>query len=255
MPARARSLGSRCGFTLIEILIVVVILSVLAATVIPQYTDVTTDAKLNTTVFSLQGMRAQLELYRAQHNGNSPPTLDLLTQVTNESHSTAAGPNTIYGPYMLVIPKDNLANINAVAERGRDPGLRLRRGGRQILLRDWANEIFEKMAPGCELLDQEGETPVYGASLQQQRAKIADPDLTPSARMLAEMAANKEEFYHFALRMSRQHQQHFAERPLAEGELQAFRDTASASHDRQRAIEAADRISFASFLEQYFAQT
>ena len=76
-----------------------------------------------------------------------------------------------------------------------------------------------------------------------------------SMEMLADMEANKEEFYHFALRMSRQHQQHFAERPLAEPELQAFRETASASHEQQRAIEAADRISFASFLEQYFAQT
>ena len=39
-------------------------------------------------------------------------------------------------------------NINVVAERGRDPQLKLRRAGREVLLRDWANEIFEQMTAG-----------------------------------------------------------------------------------------------------------
>ena len=145
-------------------------------------------------------------------------------------------------------------NINAVAERGRDPELRLRRNGREVYLRDWANEIFEQMSAGCDLLDKDADVHFYCDALQRQKAKIADPDLTPSARMLAEMDQNGEEFYHFALRMSRQHQQWFAERPLDQARSRQFEAQAAESFDKQRAIEAADDIPFATFLENYFAQ-
>ena len=145
-------------------------------------------------------------------------------------------------------------NINAVAQRGRDPQLKLRRAGGEILLRDWANEIFEQMSAGCELLDKDVDGFTYRSALQQQRAKITDPDLTPSARMLAEMAENKEEFYHFALRMSQQHQQWFAERPLDAGKLSSFEAAARASIEKQREIEQADDIPFSTFLQNYFAQ-
>jgi glutamate--cysteine ligase len=145
-------------------------------------------------------------------------------------------------------------NINAVAERGRDPQLKLRRAGGDILLRDWANEIFDRMSAGCDLLDKGAEIHFYCDALQKQRAKIADPDLTPSARMLDDMAENKEEFYHFALRKSREHQQWFAERPLEADKLANFRETARSSIEKQHAIEAADDIPFETFMQNYFAQ-
>ena len=145
-------------------------------------------------------------------------------------------------------------NINAVAERGRDPALRLRRGGKDVLLRDWANEIFDQMAAGCDLLDKDAEGQAYLDALQKQHAKVADPDLTPSARMLADMAEHKEEFYHFALRKSREHQQWFAERPLEAAKLAEFEQTARASIEKQQAMEAADDVSFETFMQNYFAQ-
>ncbi len=145
-------------------------------------------------------------------------------------------------------------NINAVAERGRDPGLLLRRNGEEVLLRDWAREIFDRMLPGCELLDRAGRRDCYQDALGEQRAKIEDPDRTPSARMLADMQENREEFYHFALRMSRQHQAFFAGRPLAPDRQAEFEAMARESIERQQAIESADTISFETFLDNYFAQ-
>jgi glutamate--cysteine ligase len=146
-------------------------------------------------------------------------------------------------------------NINAVAERGRDPDLKLRRNGKEVYLRDWANEIFEQMSAGCDLLDKDAELHCYCDALQQQRAKLADPDLTPSARMLAEMDQNGEEFYHFALRMSRRHQQWFDERPLEDDKRLQFETLARESIEKQRAIEAADKVPFETFLQEYFAQS
>lgn len=146
-------------------------------------------------------------------------------------------------------------NINAVAVRGRDPQLKLRRDGGEILLRDWANEIFEQMSAGCDLLDKGSSIHYYCDALQHQRAKVADPDRTPSARMLAEMDQQGEEFYHFAMRMSRQHQKWFADRPLDEAKRLQFEKLARESIAKQQSIEAADKIPFATFLQNYFAQT
>ena len=166
-------------------------------------------------------------------------------------HSLLA-PSEPYGDDELAAIRHN---INEVAIRGRDPELRLRRDGSEILLRDWANEIFTQMNLGCELLDKGTDNSPYCRALAEQRAKIADPDLTPSARMLADMADNREEFYHFALRMSRQHQQWFADRPLEAARLDEFERAAKRSIDKQHQIEAGDSISFDAFMQAYFAQT
>jgi glutamate--cysteine ligase len=69
------------------------------------------------------------------------------------------------------------------------------------------------------------------------------------------MADNKEEFYHFALRKSQEHQQWFAERPLTADKLGEFEVLARQSIEKQHEIERTDDISFETFLQNYFAQT
>ena len=58
---------ARRAFTLIEILIVVVILGILAAIVIPQFTDASQDAMESSVRSQLQTVRSQIELYRVQN--------------------------------------------------------------------------------------------------------------------------------------------------------------------------------------------
>ena len=70
----------RSGFTLVEILIVVIILGILAAIVIPQFTDASTSARTNSMTSSLQTVRSQLELYKVQHNDNYPVLADFTAQ-------------------------------------------------------------------------------------------------------------------------------------------------------------------------------
>ena len=54
------------AFTLIEILIVVVILGILAAIVIPQFTDASQQAMESSVVTQLQTLRSQIELHDVQ---------------------------------------------------------------------------------------------------------------------------------------------------------------------------------------------
>ena len=61
------------GFTLVEILIVVVILGILASIVVPRFTNASEDARASALRAQLQTIRGQIEIYRARHG--VPPNL------------------------------------------------------------------------------------------------------------------------------------------------------------------------------------
>jgi glutamate--cysteine ligase len=141
------------------------------------------------------------------------------------------------------------------AHRGRDPELKLIRGSRSIHLRSWAEELLEEMHSVCELLDQSSKGTPYCTALQAQLNKVKDPELTPSARMLNEMRDRGEGFYHFAKRLSEIHQHFFRNLPLSEAREQYFTELSTKSIEDQRALEAADEISFDEYLKRYFEQS
>jgi len=72
----------RNGFTLVEILIVVVILGILAAIVIPQFANASNDALKGTLRTQLQTISSQLELYRVREVGSYPD--DIITDTDND---------------------------------------------------------------------------------------------------------------------------------------------------------------------------
>jgi general secretion pathway protein G len=111
------------GFTLVEILIVVVILGILAAIVIPQFTEASTEAKLSSLCSDLQTMRSQIELYKVQHNNDAVPapeaggaTWNRLTQKTTLAGVVdAAG---TLGPYLQQIPLNPFNNLRTIDADG-----------------------------------------------------------------------------------------------------------------------------------------
>ena len=111
------------GFTLVELLIVVIILAVLAAIVVPQFGSSTEDAKISTLKANLASMRNALELYYHQHDSTYPgavsetdgttatdsttcPTAFVaqLTQYTNKAGKVSGTKDVAngfkYGPYI-----------------------------------------------------------------------------------------------------------------------------------------------------------
>ncbi len=113
------------GFTLVEILIVVVILGILAAIVIPQFTEASTEAKLSSLCSDLQTTRSQIELYKVQHNDAVPApesggaTWNRMTQYTSIAGVVSATKDTTYcyGPYLQKIPV-NQFNDKSIIEVG-----------------------------------------------------------------------------------------------------------------------------------------
>src|SRR5450759_1499239 len=58
---------AQAGFTLVELLIVVIILAILAAIVIPQFSSSTKDAQESALDANLSALRSAIELYKVQH--------------------------------------------------------------------------------------------------------------------------------------------------------------------------------------------
>jgi general secretion pathway protein G len=122
---------AKSGFTLVEILIVVVILGILAAVVIPQFTEASTEAKTSSLCTDLQTMRSQIELYKVQHNDNLPGV------VNAPQHTAGAGfeasltgqtdiygeVGTDYGPYIQKFPKNQFNDLATVQVEDGNTGL------------------------------------------------------------------------------------------------------------------------------------
>jgi len=106
-------MNTKKGFTLVEILIVVVILGILAAIVIPQFTDASTEAKEANLKSTLQSVRSQIELYKIQHNDDFPDSNSLaefdacMTGYTDMDGATVAFDAVgALGPYLQSMPKN-----------------------------------------------------------------------------------------------------------------------------------------------------
>jgi glutamate--cysteine ligase len=145
-------------------------------------------------------------------------------------------------------------NLDAVCYRGRKPGLELHRNGRQVSLSDWAGELLGAMQGFAEALDAQQPGNAHVAALHQQQAAVEDPDLTPSARILAGMRKHDEGHFHFAQRMSRQHHDYFMNLPPDPEGFALIDAAVQKSIADQQAMEAADNKSFDKFLADYFAQ-
>jgi prepilin-type N-terminal cleavage/methylation domain-containing protein len=110
------------GFTLVEVLIVVVIMAILAATIVPQFSNSTNDAKVSSAKFNLHTLRSQIELYKSQHNGALPSvTLTELVNQTNATGTVGTGTTFPYGPYMSSIPQNTVTNTNTVVTQSGTP--------------------------------------------------------------------------------------------------------------------------------------
>ena len=87
----------RRAFTLIEILIVVVILGILAAIVVPQFTNAADDANDAAVRSQLQTLRGQIELYYAQNNEYPDFIADGWTDMIDNDYLMAAPENSLTG--------------------------------------------------------------------------------------------------------------------------------------------------------------
>lgn len=130
------------GFTLVELLIVVIILAILAAIVVPQFSASTDDAKVSSLDSTLAGTRAIIDLYYQQHGkypsavaatggttctgtataagaaGSTAAFMAQLTRYTNAAGQGCDKKDTVfkYGPYLKkdVLPANPITGVNTL---------------------------------------------------------------------------------------------------------------------------------------------
>ncbi len=131
----------RAAFTLIEILVVVILLGILAAIVIPKFSNATETARCSMMADNLRIIRTQIAVFKGQHNGVAPgyPNLDttqapteaaFIAHMTQSSKPTGelAAPGTAgfpYGPYLREAPANSMnekSSVQMIADGAGFPG-------------------------------------------------------------------------------------------------------------------------------------
>ncbi len=108
------------GFTLVELLIVVIILAILAAIIVPQFTAATDDAEQSAYDTNIANIRSAIELYRQQH-GDYPGA------VTSTGGGCPAGSTNVAGAVgepAFLAQLQNYTNAAGVACTGTDATFR-----------------------------------------------------------------------------------------------------------------------------------
>ncbi len=145
-------------------------------------------------------------------------------------------------------------NIAKVVEHGRDPELVLNMEAKPRKMQEWADELLTDLQHSASLLDHLQKTNKHSASLAEQAEKLANPALTPSGRMLAEMQEGQMSFFEFSMLQSRKHGVELRNGGLDEKTSTEFEAASKASHEAQKAVEDSETISFDQFLDEWNSQ-
>ena len=143
------------------------------------------------------------------------------------------------------------ANQRAVVDRGRDPNLLLDDGNGALSCPAWATRILEDCSVVANLIDEVSGDGHVAEAVDAQRAKVAWPERTPSARILESMRRAETSYRSFALNQSVSHKAYFSESPLSKERMAFFDGLSRKSMAEQTQREASERETF----DEYFARS
>ena len=140
------------------------------------------------------------------------------------------------------------------AARGREPGLMLERGAREVALVEWGAQLLAECEGAAAALDATHGGAHYRDALADAQRVLADLDRAPSARVIATVARDFDASYvAFVRAQSAQTRSALLALPYPDALAQRFAVMAQASVDERRRIEAADTEPFEDFRQAYLS--
>lgn len=109
IPSGRNRMRGRAGFTLLEIMVVIVILGLLAALVVPKLIGRTEEAKRTQTRLQIKNIEQALQLFKLD-NGFYPATEQELTALVRAPEIGRVPKNYRKGGYLDRVPKDPWGN-------------------------------------------------------------------------------------------------------------------------------------------------
>jgi len=151
----------------------------------------------------------------------------------------------------------NKHNVQTVAHRGREAGLTLQFQGKSVKLVDWGQQILEALVPIAQWMDachdDNGKQDLYQTSLAAQIAKLQDSSLTPSARIVDELATHGS-YFNMVMHYSSKHSDTLLRQSINDTLHSSLAQLVPDSLAAQKELEAGSTGEFSQYLADYFSQ-
>lgn len=150
-------------------------------------------------------------------------------------------------------------NMAKTACCGRDPALTLQHNGKATTIAEWGTEILQAMRPIAEAMDSEKHRPHYVSLIERKLTIVANPSLTPSARIMAhlrgEVTGKPMTYHQFITDLSAKHMQISRDLGLTPAELNKVQQDAQLSLEKEKfLVEKSKAMPFEDYLAAYFSQ-
>lgn len=145
-------------------------------------------------------------------------------------------------------------NHQRIVTRGREPGLTLACPAGELSVAQRGQAILNQVRLTAEVMDSVDGGNRFRQAVDAQYAKLEQPELTPSAQVLAAVKASGTRYSDWALEQSRQHRQNLMTTPLSAADTTRFEALTRRSLAEQEALENASGPDFDQFLAEYLAQ-
>jgi glutamate--cysteine ligase len=149
----------------------------------------------------------------------------------------------------------NKKNMDAVVYQGRNSQVKIVDANTEaaVPLKEAANSLLININEVAKVFDKScGNKNTYQKSVQHQKEKVADPELTASGKIVHTLEKQQLSFYEFTLQQANEQKEYFSKRPLSKEKQMTMQTRAQQSHEKQKQIEADDTIDFDSFVANYF---
>lgn len=149
---------------------------------------------------------------------------------------------------------ENDENFRRTVYYGRKPDLNLLRNNRSMPLKEASLSIFEEMRPVAVLLDKCNDTRAYTKALSEAIEMANDPSKTFSGLYYDKIKRSGQGYFGYTMELSSKAQQEFLSKTVDQRTQDLFAHEAEKSIVEQKTLEESETLSFAQYLEQYFAE-